>query len=53
MKHVFPSARHSHRSMSENALGHLYNRVGYHGRHVPNGWRAAISTIMNEQAERG
>jgi integrase len=52
MNYVFPSARHAHWPMSENALGYLYNRVGYHGRHVPHGWRAAFSTIMNEQAER-
>lgn len=49
---VFPSARHGHRPMSENAIGYLYNRAGYHGRHVPHGWRAAFSTIMNERAER-
>jgi len=49
---VFPSARHAHRPMSENAIGYLYNRSGYHGRHVPHGWRAAFSTIMNERAER-
>ena len=52
MDYVFPSARHRHRALSENALGYLYNRVGYHGRHVPHGWRAAFSTIMNERAER-
>jgi integrase len=49
---AFPSARHGHRPMSENAIGYLYNRCGYHGRHVPHGWRAAFSTIMNERAER-
>ena len=49
---VFPSQRHSHRPMSENAIGYLYNRVGFHGRHVPHGWRATFSTIMNEKAER-
>jgi len=49
---VFPSQRHTHRPMSENAIGYLYNRVGFHGRHVPHGWRAAFSTIMNEKAER-
>jgi integrase len=49
---VFPSARHSHRPMSENALGYLLNRAGYHGHHVPHGFRAAFSTIMNEWAER-
>jgi integrase len=49
---VFPSTRHLHRPLSENAIGYLYNREGYHGRHVPHGWRAAFSTIMNERAER-
>lgn len=49
---VFPSQRHAHRPLSENAIGYLYNRVGFHGRHVPHGWRATFSTIMNEKAER-
>lgn len=49
-KLVFPSSRHIHRPMSENALGYLLNRAGYHGRHVPHGFRAAFSTIMNEWA---
>ncbi len=49
---AFPSERHGHRPLSENAIGYLYNRSGYHGRHVPHGWRAAFSTIMNERAER-
>ncbi|MEK9209691.1 tyrosine-type recombinase/integrase [Sphingomonas sp. 2378] len=49
---VFPSQRHSHRPLSENAIGYLYNRVGYHGRHVPHGWRAAFSTTMNALAKR-
>lgn len=49
---VFPSARHMHQPMSENAIGYLLNRAGYHGHHVPHGFRAAFSTIMNEWAER-
>lgn len=49
---LFPSNRHSHRPMSENAIGYLLNRAGYHGHHVPHGFRAAFSTIMNEWAER-
>jgi integrase len=49
---LFPSNRHAHRSMSENAIGYLLNRAGYHGHHVPHGFRAAFSTIMNEWAER-
>jgi integrase len=51
-KYIFPSARRSHQPMSENAIGYLYHRVGYYSRHVPHGWRAAFSTIMNERAER-
>ncbi|MBR0663972.1 integrase arm-type DNA-binding domain-containing protein [Roseomonas hellenica] len=46
---VFPSVRQLHRPMSENAIGYLLNRAGYHGRHVPHGWRATFSTIMNER----
>lgn len=49
---VFPSTRHAHQPISENALGYLLNRAGYHGHHVPHGFRAAFSTIMNEWAER-
>jgi integrase len=49
---VFPSNRHVHRPMSENAIGYLLNRAGYHDHHVPHGFRAAFSTIMNEWAER-
>lgn len=46
---VFPGQRHAHRPLSENAIGYLYNRVGWHSRHVPHGWRAAFSSIMNER----
>ena len=52
LKLLFPSNRHAHRPMSENAIGYLLNRAGYHGHHVPHGFRAAFSTIMNEWAER-
>lgn len=48
---IFPGQRHAHRPLSENAIGYLYNRVGWHGRHVPHGWRAAFSTVMNERAK--
>lgn len=47
---VFPGQRHAHRPLSENAIGYLYNRVGYHGRHVPHGWRSTFSTTMNALA---
>lgn len=49
---LFPNNRHTHRPMSENAIGYLLNRAGYHGHHVPHGFRAAFSTIMNEWAEQ-
>lgn len=49
---VFPSDRHSHRQMSENTLRALLIRAGYYQRHVPHGFRAAFSTIMNERADR-
>lgn len=51
-RYLFPSNRSFHKAMSENAIGYLYNRVGFKDRHVPHGWRATFSTIMNEQAER-
>ncbi|MBB6226089.1 tyrosine-type recombinase/integrase [Polymorphobacter multimanifer] len=51
-KFLFPSARSFHNAMSENAIGYLYNRLGYQGRHVPHGWRTTFSTLMNERAER-
>ena len=46
---VFPNSRHAHKPMSENAIGYLLNRAGYHARHVPHGWRATFSTVMNER----
>ena len=49
---LFPSSRQLHRPMSENAIGYLLNRAGYHGHHMPHGFRAAFSTIMNEWTER-
>jgi hypothetical protein len=48
---VFPSARHAHRPMSENAIGYLLNRAGYHGRHVPHVPRR-IFDHHDEWAER-
>ncbi len=44
----FPSSRQLSKPMSENAIGYLINRAGFHGRHVPHGWRACFSSVMNE-----
>ena len=50
-KFLFPSSRHSHRPITDNALNVAYRRVlGWEGKHVPHGWRASFSTIMNERA---
>lgn len=49
---AFPSDRPPHRQMSENTLRSLLIRAGYYQRHVPHGFRAAFSTIMNERCER-
>lgn len=37
------------RPLGEGAIGALYDRAGFAGRHVPHGWRASFSTILNEQ----
>lgn len=51
-QYVFPNSLSGLKPMSENAIGFLYNREGYQGKHVPHGWRSSFSTIMNELAER-
>lgn len=48
---VFPG-RDRTKPIGEGAIGDLYIRVGYRGRHVPHGWRATFSTILNEQLGR-
>ncbi|MEH3098892.1 tyrosine-type recombinase/integrase [Sphingomonas adhaesiva] len=35
--------------IGERAIGDLYDRAGFSGRHVPHGWRASFSTILNEE----
>ena len=49
---AFPGARSGLEPLSENAVGYLYNRIGYKGRHVPHGWRSSFSTTMNGLVER-
>lgn len=50
IKYLFPSIRSTRHPMSENTISYMYARNGYSGRHVPHGWRATFSTIMNERA---
>lgn len=52
MPMVFPNGWSSHRPMSENAIRAAYIRLGYGGTHVPHGWRASFSTLMNERARK-
>lgn len=47
---LFPSAKSTREPMSDAAISTTYKRLGFKGRHVPHGWRAAFSTIMNEWA---
>lgn len=35
--------------IAESAIGALYRKAGFAGRHVPHGWRATFSTILNER----
>lgn len=45
---VFPG-RDRARPIGEATLRDLYVRAGFAGRHVPHGWRASFSTILNEE----
>lgn len=50
---LFPGTVNPHQLMSEGTLERLYKRVAATTlKHVPHGWRATFSTIMNERAER-
>ncbi len=35
------------RPIAEGAIGAIYKRAGYAGRHVPHGWRASFSSVLN------
>ncbi len=49
---LFPSIRYSHQPITDSTISKLYRTAGYAGKHVPHGWRATFSTIMNELAGR-
>jgi integrase len=46
---VFANKSHAHRPMSRNVLSTLLRSSGFADRHVPHGFRAAFSTIMNDR----
>lgn len=39
--------------IAAGAIRELYERAGFGGRHVPHGWRASFSTILNEELGPG
>ena len=47
---LFPGAAGWRKPISDSTLSKHYRDAGYAGRHVPHGWRASFSTIMNERA---
>lgn len=47
--YVFVSAQSLRKPLSENALNIMLRRAGLQGVHVPHGWRATFSTLMNER----
>jgi integrase len=47
---LFPSVSSPKNPLSDNTLSKLYRDAGQRGRHVPHGWRATFSTVMNELA---
>ena len=48
---IFPG-RGGKSPIAEGALRELYQRAGFGTRHVPHGWRASFSTILNETMGR-
>lgn len=47
--YVFVSAHSIKKPLSENALNVMLRRAGLQGVHVPHGWRATFSTLMNDK----
>ena len=47
---IFPGVGNWRQPISDSTLSKLYREQGYAGKHVPHGWRATFSTIMNELA---
>lgn len=47
---LFPGYGGGHQPISDSTLSKHYRDAGFRDRHVPHGWRATFSTIMNERA---
>ena len=46
---LFDQSAGAGQPIGEKSIGALYDRAGFAGRHVPHGWRASFSTVMNER----
>lgn len=46
--YLFAGISDAAKPISDSTLSKLYRESGFAGRHVPHGWRATFSTIMNE-----
>ncbi|MES2753403.1 MAG: integrase arm-type DNA-binding domain-containing protein [Pseudomonadota bacterium] len=47
---MFPAPRARRKPVSDSTLSSAYRAAGFTGVHVPHGWRATFSTVMNEIA---
>ena len=47
---IFRSIRFANRPISDSTISKLYREAGYAGIHLPHGWRATFSTVMNRLA---
>lgn len=49
---LFPAKVKRRVPMADSVISNLYIAAGFRGKHVPHGWRASFSTVMNELAAR-
>lgn len=47
---IFRSVRLEKKPISDSTISKLYREAGYAGVHLPHGWRATFSTVMNRLA---
>lgn len=48
--YLFPGYSNPRKPISNSTISRRYRDAGLTGRHVPHGWRASFSTILNERA---
>lgn len=49
-KWLFPGMNSADKPISPSTVSKHYREIGFGGKHVPHGWRATFSTVMNERA---